>query len=481
VDNNKSSILLWFRQDLRLRDNAALAAALNKGYSVFPVFIHDEKGQGNWAPGGASRVWLHATLRDLNDTLQTHGLRLILRKGDWRKILMELLEETGACGVYWNRCYEPSTIRRDSDLKSDLKKAGYEVKSFCSSLLFEPQEVANKQGKPFQVYTPFWKTVSRKPVQDPVEVDLRKLRLPERYPATGKWEDLGLLPGKLDWGEKIMKHWEVGEDAALRRLRHFISRAVEEYGKDRDFPAIEGTSRLSPYLHWGSIGPRQIWKEIHDEDLQDTSGGQIYLKELVWREFAYHVLFHFPKTPEHPLRSDFDDFPWEENEEIFAKWCCGQTGYPIVDAGMRQLWEEGWMHNRVRMVVASLLVKHLLHSWRRGALWFWDTLVDADLASNTLGWQWSGGCGADAAPYFRIFNPIIQGKKFDTDGAYVRKYVPELAKLPDAVLHCPWEADVSVLEEAGVVLGENYPKPIIEHSEGRDRALKALEQNKKSG
>lgn len=480
MPNSNPTYLLWFRKDLRLRDNAALAALLEKGVAILPVFILDNETEGDWVPGGASRVWLHHTLKDLTESLKEKGLPLILRQGDPAHILPSLLEESGAEGVYWNRCYEPTLIKRDSHIKNHLKDAGFDVRSFCSSLLFEPQEVANKQGKPFQVYTPFWKTVSVKKVPSPVSVDFRKLHVPDKVPVSDHLDSFSLVPSDLDWDSKIMQYWEIGEAAAEKRLQEFLQSAAGDYSQQRDFPGIEGTSKLSPYLQWGSIGPRQIWHQVHEENLQDSKGGLVYLKELVWREFAYHILFHFPNTPDSPLRADFEDFPWEDNQDVYRKWCRGQTGYPIVDAGMRQLWEEGWMHNRVRMVVASLLVKHLLQSWRAGARWFWDTLVDADLASNTLGWQWSGGCGADAAPYFRVFNPIIQGKKFDTDGSYVRKYIPELAKLPDDVLHCPWEADAETLERAGVILGDNYPHPIIEHSKGRDRALEAFEKNKKA-
>jgi len=473
----KKPILLWFRQDLRIRDNAALAAAMETGGAVIPVFVWDEGGEGNWAPGGASRVFLQAALKSLQDDLAGHGLKLVLRRGASREVLRDLCEETGADGVYWNRRYEPQVVRRDSDVKQFLREEGLEAESFNSSLLFEPWEVANQQGQPFQVFTPFWKRAQNHPPSPPVSVDLRKLVAPGSFPDSDSLDSLRLVP-RHPWTEKVGSHWVASEEEALRRVRRFLAAAVEDYSDGRNFPGEEGTSRLSPYLHWGLIGPRQIWQKVLEKGAGDSKGGRTFLSEIGWREFAYHVLYHFPHTPERPLREKYEDFPWQKDAEILRRWRKGLTGYPIVDAGMRQLWEEGWMHNRVRMIVGSLLVKHLLHSWSHGARWFWNCLVDADLASNTLGWQWTGGCGADAAPYFRVFNPITQGQKFDPDGGYVRRYVPELASLPNERIHSPWEASQNELAEAGVILGREYPRPIIDHREGRNRALAAFEEMK---
>ena len=470
-------ILLWFRKDLRLRDNAALAAAMDAGREIIPVFIWDDEGEGNWTPGAASRLFLQRALESLKKDLEDHRLKLVLRKGGSQKALEKLLEETGAVGVYWNRRYDPAAVQRDSEIKRWLREKEWEAESFNSSLLYEPWEVSTQQGKPFQVYTPFWKRVGALDRPTPIEVDLRKLRVPESFPETDSVASLGLVPDH-PWVEKVDRYWEVGEASAEKILSDFLEDAVDDYKEARDFPAQHGTSRLSAYLHWGLIGPRQIWEAIVEAGREKSSGGQCFISEIGWREFAYHVLYHFPDTPESPLREKYEDFPWEEDEEVLQRWQRGKTGYPIVDAGMRQLWEEGWMHNRVRMIVGSLLVKHLLHSWSHGARWFWDCLVDADLASNTLGWQWSGGCGADAAPYFRVFNPMTQGKKFDPEGDYVRRYVPELADLPTKVIHEPWEASEEVLREAGVRLGDNYPNPIIEHKKGRERALAAFEKVK---
>ncbi|MEM0965072.1 MAG: deoxyribodipyrimidine photo-lyase [Verrucomicrobiota bacterium] len=471
---SEKTILLWFRKDLRIQDNSAFAQAIEMGYSIVPVFILDEDAEGQWKPGGASKVFLHEAIASLEKDLAALGLALVVRKGSSDKILEELLKETAAAGVFWNRRYEPRIIRRDSEIKKRLKEAGKVVESFNSSLLWEPWEVATQQGKPFQVFTPFWKNAGSRSMREPVQVDLENLLIPKSSPRSDSLESMGLLP-ELDWGEKLLARWEVSEEAAHKKASDFLSGPVSAYDTDRDFPGIDGTSSLSAYLHWGLIGPRQVWSLAVRKEQAHTQGGKTFLSEIGWREFAYHVLYHFPQTPERPLRDKYAEFPWEVSVDSQKKWESGETGYPIVDAGMRQLYSEGWMHNRVRMIVASFLVKHLLQPWNAGAKWFWDCLVDADLASNTLGWQWSGGCGADAAPYFRVFNPMTQGKKFDPEGLYVKKYVPELKHLSKSYIHEPWEAPDDELEKAGVELGETYPFPMIEHKEGRERALAAFE------
>lgn len=470
---SKEGVLLWFRRDLRLRDNAALAAALEEGKVVWPCFIHDPDGEAAAAPGAAASVWLHHTLVALRNDLAQFGLPLYFRKGDSMGELRDLLGLTRAGGVYWNRCFLPPFQERDARIKRTLRGEGFLAKSFNSSLLFEPQRVSTGQGKPYQVFTPFWKTVSQRDPDPPVKVDLRALHRPQDPKGTGKLEDLGLLP-KEDWPVSLISHWEAGEGAAMRRLDHFIESGMGAYAKARDMPGRDGTSLMSPFLAVGSVGPRQIWQKVKESGKAPTAGARAFLREVGWREFAYHVIHHFPDTPRQALREKYRNFPWQPDSELLNKWKQGQTGYPMVDAGMRQLWRTGWIHNRARMVVGSFLTKHLLQSWEKGAAWFWDTLIDADLANNTLGWQWVAGCGADAAPYFRVFNPFIQGEKFDGTGAYVRQYVPELADLPDEFLHRPWETPKAVLESAGVRLGETYPTPIIEHSKGRRRALEAL-------
>ena len=468
------STLLWFRQDLRLEDNPALAAAIERG-AVIPVYIWSPEREGAWAPGGAARWWLHHALADLGEQLDARGVKLVLRAGPPEKVLRALREETGATAVYWNRRYEPAAVLADSELKASLGEEDIAVRSFNASLLHEPWEVCTQNGDPYRVFTPFSRAVAKLEEPKVVPVPLDALKGVGASPSSEALEDWGLLP-ELDWDGGFSEAWTPTRESAQARLKAFLGGAVDEYLEERDWPAEDGTSRLSPYLHWGQLGPREVAAAIRQR--AESKGGAGYHRQLVWRDFGHHVLFHFSHTPEAPLQDSFKHFPWREDAKSLEAWQKGQTGYPIVDAGMRQLWATGWMHNRVRMVVASLLVKHLLISWREGADWFWDCLVDADLANNTLGWQWAGGCGADAAPYFRIFNPITQGTKFDPEGAYVRRWVPELEKLPAKFIHEPWEAPAGVLAKAGVKLGETYPRPLIEHKAGRERALDAFQTYK---
>lgn len=476
--------LLWFRQDLRLRDNPALLAAAERG-AVVPVYVFDDHNP-EAAIGGAGQWWLRHSLESLAQSLRGHQSRLILRRGDPAVELENLLAESGADAVFWNRCYEPHARERDAAIKAGLKNRGVEARSFNASLLFEPWEIETKSGKPYQVYTPFSRAcfdAGVKAAEGPAPMALTG---PERWPGTLELADLDLLPSKPDWSTGLRETWQPGERAAEAACQRFLETSIDAYGDARDRPAQEGTSRLSPYLHWGEIGPRQIWQAV-DHALKGRGGAEpgsgphTFLKELIWREFGYHILFHFPHLPEAALKPEFDAMPWLDDKKDWRNaWRFGRTGYPIVDAGMRQLRETGWMHNRVRMVVASFLIKDLLQDWRQGAAWFWDNLVDADLASNTLGWQWAAGCGPDAAPYFRIFNPVRQGEKFDPDGAYVRRWVPELAKLPNDKLHAPWAAAEDLYAGTGVALGDDYPRPIVDHKEARQRALAALDQIKKA-
>lgn len=474
-----SPVLLWFRQDLRLQDNPALVAALQTGAPVVPVFVLDDAGEGAWAPGGATRWWLHHSLAALDASLRALGSRLVLARGESGAVLRRLLQTTGASAVYWNRRYAPAVIARDQTLKTELAAAGVEAKSFNSALLFEPPTIANKQGKPFQVFTPFWRHCLEKPVAPPVKFSSKALPAPPAWPASLTLAQLELLP-RLTWADGFKGEWTPGEIGAQRRLKEFIG-VVDAYADQRNLPDTDGTSRLSPWLHFGEISPRQIWAALVARAkttgvFPSGNGERVFLSEVGWREFAHHLLFHFPYTPDRPLREDFEKFPWAEDPggTRLRAWQRGRTGYPIVDAGMRQLWHTGWMHNRVRMITASFLVKHLRLSWTHGAAWFWDTLVDADLANNTLGWQWTAGCGADAAPYFRIFAPVLQGEKFDARGDYARRWVPELARLPANWIHRPWEAPPEVLAAAGVTLGKNYPRPVVDHAAARAAALAAF-------
>ncbi|MBI1292151.1 deoxyribodipyrimidine photo-lyase [bacterium] len=470
-----SPSIMWFRRDLRLQDNRALTAAAADG-PVLPVYIHDPESEAPWAPGGASNWWLHHSLVALDAALRARGSRLLVRRGPTQAVLARLAEETGARAIHWNRLYEPATIRRDTAIKQWCHGAGIRPKSHAGYLLFEPTLVQNKQGTPFKVFTPFWRhLLTLDPPPEPLPIPT--LEAPAAWPASDGIDSLGLLP-RIPWDAGFSAEWEPGEPGAQSRLQIFLDGIVAGYHDQRDLPGIDGTSRLSPALHFGELTPAQIWHRTHSatEHLtpKERGGAEHFLREVGWREFSAHLLYHFPSTDRNPLRPEFEQFPWKENLAFLKAWQRGQTGYPIVDAGMRQLWQTGWMHNRVRMIVASFLVKHLLVSWQRGAEWFWDTLVDADRASNTMGWQWTAGCGADAAPYFRIFNPMMQAAKFDPDGQYIRRFVPELAALPDKFIHAPWEAPVLVLKTSGVELGTNYPRPIVDHQQARDTALGAF-------
>ncbi len=474
--------IVWFRHDLRLADHPALVAAAKRGGPVIPVFIWAPEEEGKWAAGAASRWWLHRSLKSLSESLDSLGMRLTIRRGPSLAAIQAIAAETGADAVYWNRRYEPAIVLRDTKIKSTLKSGGLHVESFNGACLFEPSIIKNKQGKPFQVFSAFWRSCLSLPEPTTPIRRPSKLVAPKTWPKRLTVEALGLEP-RVDWAGGIREAWKIGEAAAGQQLKRFVSGGAAGYLTGRDRPDRAGTSRLSPYLHFGELSPRQAWHSVRRRqsdmppgDAEDSMA--CFLRELGWREFAYHLLVHFPHTVNEPLRDQFRAFPWGHDDAALAAWQRGQTGYPVVDAGMRELWTTGWMHNRVRMVVASFLVKHLLVDWRAGAAWFWDTLVDADLANNTLGWQWVAGCGADAAPYFRIFNPILQGRKFDPGGDYVRKWAPELAALPTKWIHAPWETPPSVLETAGIRLGRAYPKPIVDHATARKRALAALAESR---
>ncbi len=471
--------IMWFRNDLRLADNPALLAAC-KHPSLLPIFIWSPDEEGDWAPGAASRWWLHRALVDLDQRLRTMGSFLYVAEGRSQDVLLRLVAEYGADAVYWNRRYEPAIIARDSLIKKSLITAGTNVETCNGSCLFEPWEVLKKDGSPYQVYTAFWNAIKKK---ENVRAPLASPSLP-RPPDAGcsstSIDALALNP-KLPWDGGLVAKWRPGEDAGLEVLEHFVADGLALYKENRDVPSEPGTSLISPYLHFGHLSPVQAWHKIlakfgsfHGLDAH----GEQYLKELVWRDFAINLIFYYPHTTTKPLREQFANFPWVKSKRQLSAWQGGLTGYPIVDAGMRELWHTGWMHNRVRMIVASFLVKDLRISWLEGARWFWDTLVDADLASNTMGWQWAGGCGADAAPYFRVFNPTLQGQRFDPEGHYVRKWLPELAHLPNDWLHKPWEAQPGILGAAGVVLGKTYPKPIVDHGLAKMEALMAYDSIK---
>jgi deoxyribodipyrimidine photo-lyase len=460
--------LFWFRQDLRLTDNPGLDSLADR--PALLVHVLDDAAAGDWMLGGAQRWWLHRSLAALDAALRERGSALHLARGDAARIIPELADEIGAEEVIAGRFYEPWARRRDEAIALALGKSGRRLVLHTHSLLHEPHRIRTGTGKPFSVYTPFSRAIFALG-EPPPPMPAPKRLTPVANPPKGESLDAQkLLPPGTDWWRGFSEFWTPGEAGAAQRIEAFGNRAIDRYEDDRNTPSVDGTSRLSPHLHFGEVSPRQAWHAAREAGLEGEAG---FLKELLWREFSYHTLWHRPELPEQPLRAEYACFPWKASKPALRAWQRGQTGYPIVDAGMRQLWRMGWMHNRVRMVAASFLVKHLLQPWQEGEAWFWDTLVDGDLASNAANWQWVAGSGADAAPYFRIFNPTLQGQKFDADGAYVRRWVPELAKLPTKYIHKPWEAPDEILVRAGVTLGRDYPRPIIGHAEGRARALAA--------
>lgn len=458
--------MVWFRSDLRLNDNPALDFAASTGKSVLPVFVWNETREGPWAQGQASRWWLHESLVSLAASLREKGARLILRDGDPGPTLITLAAETGTDTIVWNSTREPDGREADAELERQLRRAGVSVKVWQSAFLFSPDDIRTREGKPFLVFTPFWNACrAEKPPREPLPAPAR-IPFPEMPVRSRSLDELGLLPAP-NRTEGIRTVWKPGEPTARKMLDEFLAARVDAYKTDREIPSIHGTSRLSACLHFGEISPHTIWHHARETNAEH------FLRQLCWREFASHLLFHFPHTADHPLKTEYNRFPWNEDTTALRAWQTGTTGYPIVDAGMRELWTTGWQHNRVRMITASFLTKHLLQPWIRGAQWFWDTLVDADLANNTLGWQWVAGCGADAAPYYRIFNPVLQGEKFDSKGEYVRRWIPELAGVSDRFIHRPWEAPAGELRAAGVKLGSTYPSPVVHHEEARKRALSA--------
>lgn len=467
--------IVWFRQDLRLRDNPALADASKRG-SVVPVFILDNTDMA-WPPGAASLWWLHHSLEALRKDLGA----LSFYRGDPLTLLPKLVEEAEASGVVWNRCYEPHAVKRDTALKERLKKAGIEAQSFNASLLNEPWDTKTGSGGPYKVFTPYWRAAQARefaaPVAKPKRIDAKPLASSESL------SDWHLLPSNPNWAKGFSEHWTPGEQGALDRFEQFADKDLAAYSDMRDRPGKPATSRLSPHLHFGEISPRQIFARLR-ADLDDrTHGSGIakFMSEIGWREFAHHLLYHYPTLPDDNWRDAFDAYPWRDSKHDLKAWQRGLTGYPLVDAGMREVWATGWQHNRVRMITASFLIKHLRLDWRLGEAWFWDTLVDADLANNAAGWQWVAGSGADASPFFRIFNPVTQGEKFDPNGDYVRRWCPELSKLPDKFIHAPFKADEATLKAAGIMLGKDYPRPIVDHDEARKAALDGYQKVRKSG
>ncbi len=443
---------------------------------MLPLYILDDVNSGNWAMGGASRWWLHHSLAALNASLDG---RLLVLRGDPLHLVPALAREVGASAVHWNRCYEPWRITRDKALKEALQQAGLAVHSHNGALLWEPWQVRKSDGTPYQVFTPYYRrgclgsTPPRAPLPAPASLTLHWSA------AAGQAgiDALALLP-QIPWDGTMKATWHIGEAAALQRLQAFMAQGLAGYKEGRNFPQRPNVSRLSPHLHFGEVSPHQVWQAAQRAGLEQGVEEDLdcFQSELGWREFSHALLYDHPDLSETPLQRRFAHFPWQDDPALLRAWQRGMTGYPLVDAGMRELWQTGYMHNRVRMVVGSFLVKNLLTHWRHGEDWFWDCLVDADLAANSASWQWIAGCGADAAPYFRVFNPVTQSERFDPQGAYIRRYVPELAALPDKYLHDPASAPSQVLAAAGVTLGLHYPHPVVDLKTSRERALAAFKQ-----
>jgi deoxyribodipyrimidine photo-lyase len=471
-------VVVWFRQDLRTRDQAALSAAAASGRPILPLYVLDDESPAHWRQGGAARWWLHGSLRALGTDLARLGSPLLLRHGESADVVAQVARDAAASAVVTTRHVEPHWRAADARLRARLATAGIMFEDHPGGTLFEPGTIRTRDGGPPKVFSPFWRAcLAAPPPARPLPAP-STLRPPSRPAHSDRLDTWSLLPTKPDWAVGLRDHWSPGEAAARERLISFVDRGLRRYHLDRNRPEPAATSRLSPHLHFGELSPREIWHTVFarmQADPRLSAGGESWLREIGWREFCAHTLAAHPRMPDEPLHPRFAHFPWADDTVGLRAWQRGQTGYPIVDAGMRQLWRIGWMHNRLRMIVASFLVKHLLIPWQQGETWFWDTLVDADLANNAGGWQWVAGCGIDAAPYFRIFNPVLQGEKYDPGGDYVRRWVPELARLPARYIHRPWEAAPIDLAGAGIRLGLDYPQPMIDHATARARALQALD------
>ncbi len=470
--------IVWFRRDLRLTDNPALLAALAAAERVLALYSHAPEEEAPWAPGAAGRWWLHHSLAALDASLAERGGRLTIVAGPSLETLLAVARASGASAVHWSRGYEPALVARDTAIKAALRAAGIAAQSHAGGLLVEPWTLRNREGEPFRVFTPFWRAcraaLETLPGPQPAPAFVAT---PARTPAGLPLEALDLLP-RTRWDRGFAARWTPGERGALTRLERFLDADVAGYAERRDRPGLAATSRLSPHLHFGELAPRQVLAAAMRAAADATAGRgtESFLRQLGWREFAHHLLYAFPHTALAPMDPRFAAFEWRSDAGLLAAWQQGRTGIPLVDAGMRELWQTGWMHNRVRMIVASFLTKNLGVSWLEGARWFHDTLLDADLANNSLGWQWTAGCGADAAPYYRIFNPVLQSERFDPARSYLRHWLPELARLPDEWLHRPFAAPAKVLVTAGVTVGASYPAPVVDLATSRQRALAAWQR-----
>lgn len=460
----KSSSVVWFRNDLRIDDNPALRAAIDRGQPVVALYILDEDPSVSRPHGGASRWWLHHSLEALDERLRAIGGRLVLRTGSSTEVLPEVVDEAGADAVFWNRRYGKGERDQDAALKKALRGDGLEVTSFAGTLLYEPWTVTKDDDSGYAVFSAFWRAAQASAHPREVVATPRSLQDGSKGLDSDDVATWNLLPTEPDWSGGLAKAWEPGEQAALKRLREFLAHDLADYGDARDRPAEDGTTRLSPHLRFGEISPHRIWHEVHESKVGGSAPERL-LSELGWREFNYSLYYRHDKISEANIKPEFDDFPWKKpDKKTMRAWQKGRTGLPLVDAGMRQLWRSGWMHNRVRMVTASFLIKNLLIDWREGEQWFWDTLVDADPANNAANWQWVAGSGVDAAPFFRVFNPVTQSKKFDPAGDYIRQWVEELADLEAPAIH----------EPADALGAEDYPDPMVDLKKTRAEALDAF-------
>lgn len=466
-----NSAIVWFRHDLRLADNPALHHALQNHKQVILAYIHTPDEAAPWQPGAARRWWQHHSLAVLQHSIEKLGGKLLLRQGPSLAALQTLIIESGAKALYWNRTTEPALVKRDALIEQALTAQGVDCHSFYGNLLYTPGSIKTQGGKPYQIFTPFWRECKKQGLGEPPLPTPQQLH-PTTLPSL-PLAALALLP-TTPWDEGLKESWQPGEATAQQQLEQFCDDALHKYPEQRDQPAHPSTSRLSPYLANGEISPRQITAALMQQFIGNNSSAssvETVIRQLGWREFAHHILHHYPHTAEQPLNERYQQFPWQQNPKLLQAWQQGRTGFPLIDAGMRQLWQTGWMHNRVRMVVASFLCKNGLIHWRQGAEWFWDTLVDADLASNSLNWQWAAGCGADAAPYFRVFNPVRQSERFDANGKYLRHWLPELSTAPTKLIHQPWKINRNPHQQIGLAIGNSYPPPILDLNITRQQAI----------
>ena len=480
-----TTAIVWFRNDLRLADHRPLTEAIGEANHVLAVFVLDRRAGGAWALGGASLWWLHHSLSALSETIARAGGTLVLREGDAAEIIPDLARQCGAASVHCGRSHEPALRELDRRVEAALAQHSVAFRAHRVSTMFDLDAIRTLAGKIYGVFTPFARACRALPDPEPPLPPVKHMQAPKGRIASDRLADWGLLPSRPDWAGGLRDAWTPGEAGAHDRMQRFLADHLEEYGNSRNIPGNEnGTSMLSPHLRWGELSAVQVWHAAREADSRtakgrsasggERSGFETFQNEILWHEFAAYLLHNNPAMPDKPLRAAYAKLRWRRDPRGLQAWQRGLTGVPIVDAGMRQLWHIGWMHNRVRMITASLLTKHLLVSWQEGEAWFWDTLVDGDLATNSASWQWVAGCGTDSQPFFRIFNPVTQARKFDPDGTYVRRWIPELSKLAPRWLHAPWEAPASELERAGIRLGHDYPKPVISLEEGRDRALSAF-------